>query len=291
MKVCRLFDKSAADTIAKVCLAYIFCFVTYCFYLYSQSGLLQKVSQSHPILTTILIFYACIVLNWAAMKKKHIGLGVLAIISNAFCIFIIGKAKQFVIHYFDLSKGCERLANANPIFQLLIDQNYDKYFNETSKVLCSKECPCKWNNKTDVYYDFKHKFIINKYDGAKSAQECPDYLSDTDKNQQKLSYLYDMINLELYGCSGYCKKQDIYSVTDINHGKPQRNCFDIHRQLQMETYKLLFFGIKSIPITLIILIPSICSLFYKQKSQETQNIKEQQDMKKGINANKSLICS
>ncbi|KAL4501846.1 hypothetical protein ABPG73_019983 [Tetrahymena malaccensis] len=291
MKMSQIFNKKAVDSIVKICVAYNFCFVTYCFYLYSQSGLLQKVSQSHPILTTILIFYASILLNYATLKKKHIGLVILAIAINAFCIFIIGKTRKFVIHYFDLSKGCGKLANANPIFQLLIDQNYDKYFNETSKVLCSQKCPCKWNNNTEVYYDFKHKYKINKYDGAKSVQECPEYLAEAYIDQQKISYLYEMIDLELYGCSGYCEKQDIYSVTDINYGKPSKKCFDIHRQLQKETYKLLIIGIDSLPIIFIMLIPSICYIFYDQKRQRIQNQQEEQDIKTDIKVNNSMVSS
>lgn len=52
-----------------------------------------------------------------------------------------------------------------------------------------------------------------------------------------------MLHLERFGCSGYCKKNDFFTVTNINLGIPKYSCFDFNRMLQKESLEEAFIGL------------------------------------------------
>lgn len=74
---------------------------------------------------------------------------------------IVAFLTSLAMEFFDFKKGCAELTKENPLLDLFIDKTIDKYFMETSAVLCSPECPCAWTENTEMLYKKPMNYVVD----------------------------------------------------------------------------------------------------------------------------------
>ncbi|KAL4441719.1 hypothetical protein ABPG74_008716 [Tetrahymena malaccensis] len=274
--------------IAKTCTIYLLGFSLYCLYKSVESGFITN----FPVLIILIIFLFTSTCSCIGLNKKNLFSGLCTILFGMVTFVLVFMINGLLAEYFDLSKGCDELIKINPLYQVFIDRELDNYFDQTSKLLCSQECPCKWQNTTEIYKKNPSKYVLNKYEGAKSAAHCPGFLDDIQLQPEKKYYLQSMIQLEVFGCSGYCQKKDIFSMSDINTGVPQYNCFYVSRHLQRMHYNSVIIGLYLLCLVLLILIPSTCCLFFnfsREKEEREQMYERVKQLKKELGPNSKKL--
>ncbi|KAL4488937.1 hypothetical protein ABPG72_005724 [Tetrahymena utriculariae] len=258
--------------IAKTCTIYLLGFSLYCVYKSVESGFITSL----PVLIILIIFLFTSTCSCVGLNKKNYISGFCTVLFGMATFVLVFMVNGLLTEYFDLNKGCDDLIKINPLYQVFIDRELDDYFDQTAKLLCSQECPCKWQNTTEIYRKNPQKYVLNKYEGAKSAAQCPGFLDDIQMQPEKKYYLQTMIQLEVFGCSGYCQKKDIFSMSDINIGVPQYNCFYVSRHLQRMHFNSVIIGLYLLCLVLLILIPSTCCLFFNfsREQEEREQVYE-----------------
>ncbi|EAR97152.3 transmembrane protein, putative (macronuclear) [Tetrahymena thermophila SB210] len=270
--------------IAKTCTIYLLGFSLYCLYKSVESGFITSL----PILIILIIFLFTSTCSCIGLNKKNYISGFCTVMFGMVTFVIVFMINGLLADYFDLSKGCDDLIKINPLYQVFIDRELDNYFDQTTQLLCSQQCPCKWQNTTEIYRKNPQNYVLNKYEGAKSAAQCPGFLDDIQLQPEKKHYLQTMIQLEVFGCSGYCQKKDIFSMSDINIGIPQYNCFYVSRHLQRMHFNSVIIGLYLLCLVLLILIPSTCCLFFnfsREKEEREQMYERVKQLKKELGPN------
>ena len=105
----------------------------------------------------------------------------------------------------------------------------DQIYKEGDKLMCSKDCGCKINDKSvftsGVDNTFSVKNLKTSAKGVTELLECP---TNTLSKSHEAKYAPFLRAMEKeFDCAGICKAPNFFLFSDINKGTPKALCKDV----------------------------------------------------------------